>query len=88
MEFILTFLIVIFVFGWLVRRLFPLLLTWYVKRKMQNGGASFGGFGTGADYESEVRRSKEQEGRVTVTQVEQREKVIERDMGEYVDFEE
>lgn len=97
MEFILTFLLFIFIFGWLVSRLFPLILTWYVKRKMKNGGAQFGGFngsafgnmyGGAREKEEEVKRSREQEGKVTVTTVEQKEKVIEKNMGEYIDFEE
>lgn len=97
MEFILTLLIFIFVFGWLAAKFFPLILTWYLKRKMKNGGASFGGFNGSAfgnmysgmqDQESEIRRSKEQEGKVTVTKLEEKEKVIEKNMGEYIDFEE
>ena len=98
MEFILTFLLFIFIFGWVVSRLFPLLLTWYVKRKMKKGGTSFGGFhsagfgnmygGTVAEQQDEVRRSKEQEGKVTVTKLEEKEKVIVKNMGEYIEFEE
>lgn len=97
MEFILTFLLFIFIFGWVLSRLFPLILSWYLKRKMRNGGGTFGGFNSTSfgnmytghgDSEAEVRRSKEQEGKVTVTTMEQKEKVIEKDMGEYVDFEE
>lgn len=98
MEFILTFLLFIFIFGWVVARLFPVLLAWYLKRKMKNGGTSFGGFhnagfgnmynGTAADQQAEIKRSKEQEGKVTVTKLEEKEKVIEKDMGEYIEFEE
>ena len=99
MEFILTFLLFIFIFGWVVSKLFPLILAWYVKRKMKNGGTSFGNFGgvytnfygNAANEQmqnEEVRRSKEQEGKVTVSKVEEREKVIEKDMGEYIEFEE
>ncbi len=63
-----------------------------------NGFAGFWsseGFGrmrdTGEGYgmkEEQVRKSKEQEGKVTVTEIEYKEKVIERDMGEYVEYEE
>ena len=102
MEFILTFLLFVFIFGWVVSRLFPLILSWYVKRKMKNGGTPFGNFGgvytnfygngaNGAqmgDREDEVKRSKAQEGKVTVTKLEEKEKVIEKDMGEYIEFEE
>ncbi len=102
MEFVLTVLVIFVVFGWILKKLFPMLLAWYIKRKMKNGGGSFGSFGpfggfTGGVYgeqggtfsgEDEVRRSKAEEGKVTVTTVEEKEKVIEDDMGEYVDFEE
>lgn len=97
MEFILTLLIFIFVTGWLLAKFFPLVLAWYLKRKMKNGGSSFGGFNGSAfgnmytgtqNSEDEVKRSKEQEGKVTVTTMEQKEKVIEKNMGEYIDFEE
>ena len=92
MEFILTVLFIFVVFGWLVKRLFPVLLTWYLKKKMKDGGGFAGGF-YGAPFErsgseDQVRRSKEQEGKVTVTTVEEKEKVIEDSMGEYIDFEE
>ncbi len=89
MEFILTLLVVFVVFGWIFKKLFPLLLAWYIKRKMKNGGGSFGAFGYDAfSREEQVNRSKAEEGKVTVTARQEREKVIEDDMGEYIDFEE
>ncbi len=89
--------------GWLLKRIFPILLTWYIKRRMKKGGgASFGQFGpfgfTGGFYgnpfepqgtgESQERCQKKEEGKVTVVTMEKKEKVIEKDMGEYIDFEE
>ncbi len=101
MEFILSFLLVVFLVGWLLKKLLPPLLVWYITRKAEKNGGSFGNFGafTGNPFgqnpyaakekaEEEVRRSKEQEGKVTVANVEQKEKVIEKGMGEYIDFEE
>ena len=68
MEFLLTVILIFVFFGWLLRKLFPLFLAWYVKRKM--------------------RKCRQQEGKVTVETVQEQEKVIAKDMGEYVDFEE
>lgn len=64
-----------------------------------SGSFGAGGFGTGTQggfdaeaarraTEEQVRKQKEQEGRVTVIQTAEQEKVIERGMGEYVEFEE
>lgn len=64
-----------------------------------SGSFGSGGFGQGTQggfdadsarraREEEVRKQKEQEGRVTVVQTAEHEKVIERNMGEYVEFEE
>ena len=100
MEFLLTVIVIFIFLGWLLRKIFPLLLAWFIKRKMKNGGASFGSFGpfysgfygnsgaTEANEQEEVRRNKEQEGKVTVVTMDQKEKLIEKDMGVYVDFEE
>ena len=68
MEFLLTIIVIFIFLGWLLTRIFPLLLAWYVKRRM--------------------RKCRQQEGKVTVVTVQEQEKVIEKDMGEYVDFEE
>lgn len=96
MEFILTFFIIIIALSWIFVRLLPRILAWYIKRKVGRG-ETFGGFAGGPfgnGYrqneapEEEIKRSKEQEGKVTVIKVEETEKVIEGDMGEYIDFEE
>lgn len=106
MEFILTFLIVFLGIGWILKRLFPILLAWYVKRKMKNGGGTFcgfgpfggvGGFGSFGGFDGntawereqeQARRRKSQEGKVTVEKGEEKEKVIDKNIGEYIDFEE
>ena len=99
MEFIISVLVMFVVFGWLMKKIFPFLITWFIKRKMKKGGgASFGQFGPFGFYgtqfgqqtddQQESRRSKDQEGKVTVVTMDQKEKVIEKNMGEYIDFEE
>lgn len=91
MEGFITFLLFFFLFMWLLKRLFPLLLTWWIKRKVSNGsfgGGVFGGtpFGKGEDFSQE--QQKRDEGKVTITQVPKQEKVIDKEVGEYIDFEE
>ena len=45
MEFLLTVVVIFAILNLLLRKIFPLLLAWYVKRKMKKGGSSFGSFG-------------------------------------------
>lgn len=96
MEFLITFLLVFIGVIWILGKVLPRLLTWYLKGKIEKMGSA-GGFGQpqGGDpaaaarmKEEQIRQSKAQEGRVTIVQQEQSEKVIERNMGEYVDYEE
>ena len=88
MEFLLTVIVIFIFLGWVLRKIFPLLLAWFIKRKMKNGAFYWNPGAADAKEQEEVRRNKEQEGKVTVVTVEEREKLIEKDMGEYVDFEE
>ncbi|MEG0891251.1 MAG: DUF4834 family protein [Bacteroidales bacterium] len=99
MEFFLTFLLIFFGVIWFFGKFFPRLLAWYIQRrlkKMGGGGNSFGSFNwaNGGEEaarrvkEEEMRRSKEQEGNVTVVQSQEQEKIIEKNIGEYIDFEE
>ena len=95
MEFIISVLVMFVVFGWVMKKIFPFLITWYIKRKMKNGGgASFGQFGQFGQYgpfgfAGDVDEDKQkEEGKVTVVTMDQKEKVIEKNMGEYIDFEE
>lgn len=80
MEFILTFLIIFLGIGWVLKRLFPILLAWYVKRKIK--GEPW------IREEEQVRQKKAQEGTVTVEKGAEKEKVIDKNIGEYIDFEE
>lgn len=87
MEGFITFLLFFFLFMWLLKWLFPLLLAWWLKRKMNNGSFGSGMFGGNAGYTQQQQQKKE-EGKVTITQVPKQEKVIDKEIGEYVDFEE
>ncbi len=99
MEGFITFLLFFVLFMWLMKRLFPLLLVWFVKRRMKqggNGGAGFAGpngfgFWSTGFGNMENRGSGEQkkeEGKVVITDIPKQEKVIDKEIGEYVDFEE
>lgn len=98
MEFLVTVLVIFVVFGWLMKKIFPFLLAWYIKRRMKKGnGAVFGQFGEFGEFgqfwqqgEDEMQNNhrKDEEGKVTVVTMDQKEKVIEKNMGEYIDFEE
>ncbi len=54
----------------------------------QGYGGFYGNPATGANEREDVRKCRQQEGKVTVETVQEQEKVIAKDMGEYVDFEE
>lgn len=116
MEGFLTFIIIFVAVIWLLGKVFPRILLWYLQRKMKQGGSngfsggSFGNNGfasfwsnasgfSGAGFNNAqqqnsgvdevVRESKREEGKVIIeNRKEDKEKVIDRSMGEYVDFEE
>jgi hypothetical protein len=82
MEMFLTIIIIFVLFVWLMGKFFPLILQWYVKRKIKKmGGANYG-------YGVDPKQAKKKEGEVTVTGAQNKEKVIKDDVGEYIDFEE
>ena len=83
MEFFLTLIIIFIVVFWLLGKFLPRLLVWYMGRKFGANSTGTRGF-TGGRAEEPVGR----EGDVTVSKIEEKEKVIEKEMGEYIDFEE
>lgn len=90
MEGFLTFVLVFFLVMWVLGKIFPRLLLWYVQRKVKKGGWSgFGpGFSGGFGNNSSVKEEKK-EGEVTVSrQQEPQKKVFDKNDGEYIDFEE
>lgn len=99
MEGFITFLFFTVLFFWLMKRLFPLLLAWFIKRKMKQGGPNGGGFagsngfgfwstGFGNMAGENAGSEKKEEGKVVITDIPKQEKVIDKEIGEYVDFEE
>ena len=105
MEGFITFLLFFALFIWVMKKVFPLLLMWVIKRQMKKGGgANFtkfgpGGFGfwsTGFGNQGgfaqgggePYREQKKDEGKVIISDVPKQEKVIDKEIGEYVDFEE
>ncbi len=73
MEFLLTIIVVFFLLGWVLRRLLPWLLLWWVNKKM------------GVKPEP---KKKTKEGEVFVSKNVKQEKIVNEDEGEYVDYEE
>lgn len=103
MEGFITFLFFFVLFIWVMGKLFPLLLAWFIRRKMKKRGmdgfAGFGGPGGFAGFWSNMgqqgntgngyaSQEKKQEGKVIISDVPKQEKVIDKEVGEYVDFEE
>lgn len=99
MEGFITFLFFFVLFMWLMKRIFPLLLAWFIKRKIKQGGQNGGGFagpggfgfwstGFGQTAEDGNKMHKKEEGKVVITDIPKQEKVIDKEVGEYVDFEE
>lgn len=104
MEGFITFLFFFVLFIWAMGKLFSLFLAWFIKRKMKKGGmngfSAFGGPGGYAGFWSNMgqpqnapdegfaAKQKKQEGKVIISDIPQKEKVIDKEVGEYVDFEE
>lgn len=96
MEGFITFLFFFVLFAWVMKKIFPLLLAWLIKRQVKKGGpAGFGfwsnGFGgpqNGGQYNGQYSEQKKEEGKVVITDIPKQEKVIDKEIGEYVDFEE
>jgi hypothetical protein len=79
MELFLTIILGIFLFFWVLSKILPFLLTRWVKKK-------FGAFGAGNNFNYEQERGRE--GDVHIDHVGKQEKVVDKNVGEYVDFEE
>ena len=98
MEFLLTIIVIFVIFSWVFGKLFPRILAWYLTKKVKDmQGGTFGSRGFNASgfnasgFESyadqEIKKSKEQEGQVSVTRITRQEKIIDSSMGEYVEYE-
>ena len=92
MEGFITFLFFFVLFMWAMGKLFPLLLAWFIKRKMKKGGMNgfWSNMGQQQNYQDGnfAAQQKKQEGKVIISDIPRQEKVIDKEVGEYVDFEE
>lgn len=80
MEAFLTFIIVLFLFFWLIARFGPLLLGWWIKKKVSR-------------FAEQNRRYTEKEenykeGETIINNSTSQNKVVDKNVGEYVDYEE
>ena len=103
MEFIITFLLIVFLVAWAAGKIFPFLLKRFLKKRFGIDTSGFGADGSSdkktkvysnyRDVNSAHSREKTEEekrvGRVTeIVVTEEHEKIIDSDMGEYVEYEE
>ena len=102
MEFIITFLLIIFLAAWVAGKIFPFLLKRFLKKRFgidtaafngENGGNGTKSYSNYKDADSARGREKTEEerrmGQVTeIVVTEEREKIIDSDLGEYVEYEE
>ncbi len=80
MEAFLTVIVFLFLFFWLIGRFVPLLLAWWVKRKLEKfAGQGRGGQTVDGDYK---------EGETFVKNNRAQTKIVDKNIGEYVDYEE
>ena len=77
-SFLLSTIIIVYLIG-LVGRL---VLRWWVQRKMRQMGAD------GSGYYGGRRQPKTKEGTVKITQVTRETRAVDKNLGEYVDYEE
>lgn len=81
MEGFLTFILVFILIVWLIGRFFPFLLAWWIKRK----------FGK-ISREQNIYKNREQprykEGDVIVEIEKEEKKIVDNNVGEYIDYEE
>lgn len=82
MEGFLTFVFVVVILVWLMARFFPLILAWWVKRRIDkmNDGMR--------DFSRERQRNSHKEGDVIVDVEKKDKKIVDDSVGEYVDYEE
>lgn len=80
MEGFLTFILVFILIVWLIGRFFPLLLAWWIKHK-------FGKITRDNRY-SKQRESSYKEGDVIVEVEKKEKKIVDSNVGEYIDYEE
>lgn len=87
MEFLLTIIVIFVAVSWVLGKLLPRILTWYLTKKVKNMQNNFYGGAAKQAKEEEIKKSKEQEGTVRVTRVVRQDKIIDSTIGEYIDYE-
>lgn len=88
MEGFITFLFFFVIFMWAMGKLFPLLLAWFIKRKMKGFAGYWSNISRSGNDPYGEKEQKKQEGKVVISDIPKQEKVIDKEIGEYVDFEE
>jgi hypothetical protein len=89
MEGFLTFLLVFFLIIWLLVRFAPYLLKWWIQKRIKRYGEGFNSnnyYGKG-DFNRDNSKGYE-EGDVYIKQRPSEEKIVDKEVGEYVDYEE
>lgn len=81
MEGFLTFILVFILIIWLIGRFFPLLLAWWIKRK-------FGKISREQRRYTNRQQSHYKEGDVIVDTEKKEKKIVDNNVGEYIDYEE
>ncbi|MFA6770205.1 MAG: hypothetical protein WCR71_03435 [Bacteroidales bacterium] len=81
MEGFLTFVLVFILIVWLIGRFFPLLLAWWIRRK-------FGKINRDQKRYSKQQQSRYKEGDVIVEIEREEKKIVDNNVGEYIDYEE
>ncbi len=81
MERFITIVFILVIFFWALGKVLPYLLTRWVRKR-------FGQFGNTPGADAQDQQNKGKEGDVYVEQIEKQEKFVDKNVGEYVDFEE
>lgn len=77
----LTFIVILFLFFWLTARFGPLLLAWWIKRKVSKFAEESRGYSAGDE--------KFKEGETIINNGSRpQSKVVDKNVGEYIDYEE
>jgi uncharacterized protein YoxC len=82
MEGFLTFVFVVVILVWLMARFLPLILAWWVKRRIDKMSNDMKGFSRNR------QRNVHKEGDVIVDVEKKDKKIVDDSVGEYVDYEE
>lgn len=81
MEGFLTFILFFVLIVWLIGKFFPLMLAWLIKRK-------FGKIGRDQQKYAREQESRYKEGDVIVEIEREEKKIVDNNIGEYIDYEE